>query len=456
MAVTKIHPIETSLTKAIDYIIDDRKTSERKLCTGYCCSPTTSAYEFDLIKKDANKQGATQALKGYLAFHLIQSFEPGEVDYETAHKIGIELADKVLKGKYQYVVATHIDRGHVHNHIIFNSVSMTDHKKYNSSPSSYYNIRRTSDALCQEYGLSVIKEPKEQGKSYYETLVSKEERSWKDLLKQNIDRCIIKARDWDEFLSLMRSTGYEIKEGKHIAFRAQGQERFTRAKRFGSAYTEEQIRSRIRGAKLLDTGDNQHVSLLIDIEAAIKNQQQSTAGFEYWAKIQNLKTAANTVNFLTEHNLMNYADLAAAADGKKAVFSQTQITIKDTERRIKKLEEDIQNIDNYRKTKAVVDKISEVKDKEKYKREHTTEFIVYEAAKRYILKNFPSGKLPLLKELRAEQRKLKAEKDKLYDKYCDERTSLSEIQDVKKNVDMILGSEYGQQERKRKRSDELE
>ena len=124
----------------------------------------------------------------------------------------------------------------------------------------------------------------------------------------------------------------------------------------------------------------------IKIEAAIKNQQQSTAGFEYWAKIQNLKTAAKTVNFLTEHNLMNYEDLTAAAEGKKAVFSQTQITIKDTERRIKKLEEDIQNIDNYRKTKAVVDKLSEVKNKEKYKREHTSEFIVYEAAKRYILK----------------------------------------------------------------------
>jgi len=456
MAVTKIHPIETSLTKAIDYIIDDRKTSERKLCTGYCCSPTTSAYEFDLIKKDANKQGATQALKGYLAFHLIQSFEPGEVDYETAHKIGIELADKVLKGKYQYVVATHIDRGHVHNHIIFNSVSMTDHKKYNSSPSSYYNIRRTSDALCQEYGLSVIKEPKEQGKSYYETLVSKEERSWKDLLKQNIDRCIIKARDWDEFLSLMRSTGYEIKAGKHIAFRAQGQERFTRAKRLGNAYTEEQIRSRIRGEKLLDTGEEHHVSILIDIEAAIKNQQQSTAGFEYWAKIQNLKTAAKTVNFLTEHNLMNYADLAAAADGKKAVFSQMQITIKDIERRIKKLEEDIQNIDNYRKTKAVVDKLSEVKDKEKFKREHESEFIVFEAAKRYILKNFPSGKLPLLKELRAEQRKLGAEKDRLYEKYCDERTELFEIQNIKKNVDMILGKEDGQREQKRKGPDALE
>ena len=456
MAVTKIHPIETSLTKAIDYIIDNKKTEGRALCTGYCCSPTTSAYEFDLIKKEADKQGASRAMTGYLAFHLIQSFDPGEVDYETAHKIGVELADKVLKGKYQYVVSTHIDCGHVHNHIIFNSVSMTDYHKYNSSPNSYYAIRKTSDELCKEYGLSVIKEPKEQGKTYYETLVSKEQKCWKDLLRQNIDRCIIKARDWDEFLSLMQAMGYEIKQGKHISFRANGQERFTRAKRLGSAYTEEQIKSRIKGAKLLDTGDKHHVSLLIDIEAAIKNQQQSTAGFEYWAKIQNLKTAANTVNFLTEHNLMNYADLAAAADGKKAVFSQTQITIKDIERRIKKLEEDIQNIDNYRKTKAVVDKLSEVKDKEKYKREHTSEFIVYEAAKRYILKNFPSGKLPLLKGLRAEQRKLKAEKDKLYDKYCEERTSLSEIQDIKKNVDMILGTEYGQQERKRKRPEALE
>ena len=455
MAVTKIHPIETSLTKAIDYIIDNKKTEGRALCTGYCCSPTTSAYEFDLIKREADKQGASRARTGYLAFHLIQSFDPGEVDYETAHKIGIELADKVLKGKYQYVVSTHIDRGHVHNHIIFNSVSMTDYHKYNSSPSSYYAIRKTSDELCKEYGLSVIKEPKEQGKTYYETLVSKEQKCWKDLLRQNIDRCIIKARDWNEFLSLMQAMGYEIKQGKHISFRANGQERFTRAKRLGSAYTEEQLKSRIKGAKLLDTGNDHHVSLLIDIESAIKNQQQSTAGFEYWAKIQNLKTAANT-NFLTEHNLMNYADLATAADGKKAVFSQTQITIKDIERRIKKLEEDIQNIDNYRKTKAVVDKLSEAKDKDKFKREHESEFIVFEAAKRYILKTFPSGKLPLLKELRAEQRKLRAEKDKLYEKYCDERTELSEIQNIKKNVDMILGSEYGQREQKRKRPDELE
>ena len=450
MAITKLHPIETTLSRAINYILDPKKTDDRMLCSGFGCAPETAYQQFQYLKKQAGKTD------GYLAYHLIQSFEPGEVDYETAHKIGIELADKVLKGKYQYIVSTHIDRGHVHNHIIWNSVSMTDHAKYNSTPSSYYNIRRISDSLCNEYGLSVIKEPREKGKTYYETLVSKEQKSWKDLLRQNIDRCIIKSKDWDEFLKLMRSLGYEIKEGKHISFRAQGQERFTRAKRLGSAYAEEQIKSRIKGAKLLDTGDNHHVSLLIDIEAAIKNQQKSSAGFEYWAKIQNLKTAAKTVNFLTEHKLMNYADLADAADEKKAVFSKTQLDIKETERRIKKLEEDILSIDNYRKTKAVVDKLSEVKDKEKYKRDHSAEFIVFDAAKRYILKNFPSSKLPLINELKAEQRRLKSEKDKLYEKYCDERAELSEIQNIKKNVDMILGTEYGQQERKRKRPDELE
>ena len=426
------------------------------LCSAYCCAPATAAVDFELTKKYADRKGYSRALTGYQAFHLIQSFEPGEVDYETAHKIGTELADKVLKGKYQYVIATHIDRGHVHNHIIFNSVSMTDYKKYISSPGSYYNIRRTSDMLCKEYGLSVIKEPKEQGKSYCETLAIKEQKSWKEMLRQNIDRCIIKARDWDEFIELMKASGYEVKQGKHIAFRAEGQERFTRAKRLGSAYFDEQIKSRIRGAKLLDTGEGHQISLLIDIEAAIKNQQNSTAGFEYWAKIQNLKNAANTANFLTEHNLMNYSDLTAAAEEKQASFTQTQITIKEIERQIKKLEEDIQNIDNYHKTKAVVNKMSEVRDKDKYRREHDAEFIVFEAARRYLHKNFPDGKLPILKEMRAEQRKLKAEKEKLYEKYCDERSELTEMQKIKKNVDMILGTEYGRQEQKRKRPDELE
>ena len=187
MAVTKIHPIETTLKKAFDYIEDDEKTDGKMLCTGYGCEPEIAAEQFEYVKKSANKTG------GYLAFHLIQSFAPGETDFETAHKIGIELADKLLKGKYQYVVATHIDKGHVHNHVLFNSVSFTgDHKKYNSSPNSYYYIRRLSDKLCKEHGLSVIEEPKEKGISHYEYSQQKQGKSWKALLRETIDKNIIK------------------------------------------------------------------------------------------------------------------------------------------------------------------------------------------------------------------------------------------------------------------------
>lgn len=198
MAITKIHPITTTLTKALNYIQNPKKTDGTLLVDSYGCVPETAYQQFMRTKEKVDKKD------GYLAFHMIQSFSPGEVDYETAHKIGIELADKVFKGRFQYVIATHIDRGNVHNHIIANSVSFKDFGKYNSSPNSYYFIRRTSDMLCKEYGLSVVVEPKDKGKSHYEHSLDKKGQSWKSLLRQNIDRCIIKARDWDEFLLLMQ------------------------------------------------------------------------------------------------------------------------------------------------------------------------------------------------------------------------------------------------------------
>ena len=204
MAVTEIHPITTTLSKALDYIQNPDKTDEKMLVSGYACSPETAVFQFNQVKKNADKKD------GYLAFHLIQSFSPGEVDYETAHKIGQELADKVFRGKFQYVCATHIDKGHIHNHVIANSVSFKDYSKYNSSPNSYYYIRRISDKLCKENGLSVITEPKEHGKSHYEHTQDKQGRSWKSLLRQNIDKCILKAKNWDEFLALMQREKYEI------------------------------------------------------------------------------------------------------------------------------------------------------------------------------------------------------------------------------------------------------
>ena len=168
MAITQINPISTTLKKAINYIMNPDKTDDKLLVSSFACSAETAAYEFDWTRKNGGKQG------GYLGFHLIQSFSPNEVDYVTAHEIGKQLADKVFGGKFSFVIATHTDRGHCHNHIIANSVSFKDFSKYNSSPKSYYNIRRASDKLCYEHGLSVVDQTKNKGKSHYEYTAGKQ------------------------------------------------------------------------------------------------------------------------------------------------------------------------------------------------------------------------------------------------------------------------------------------
>ena len=451
MAITKIHPITTTLTKALNYIQNPKKTDGTLLVDSYGCVPETAYQQFMRTKEKVDKKD------GYLAFHMIQSFSPGEVDYETAHKIGIELADKVFKGRFQYVIATHIDRGNVHNHIIANSVSFKDFGKYNSSPNSYYFIRRTSDMLCKEYGLSVVVEPKDKGKSHYEHSLDKKGQSWKSLLRQNIDRCIIKARDWDEFLLLMQREKYEIKSGKYISFRAEGQERFTRSKTLGADYTEEQIRNRIAGGKRIEIESSQRVSLIIDIENAMKERQKNPEAYRQWATVQNIRTMANTLNFLTEHNLLDYDKLTEKTEATRENYNSTRTRIKEIEKRLKTIDEDIHNIDNYRKTKPIADKLETVVFKERYRKEHEADLIILGAAEMYLKKRFNGGKAPLIKDLRAEQKALLAEKDKLYESYYSEKSELSELQATMKNVDMILGRDKAQeQERSKKRMGELE
>ncbi len=451
MAVTEIHPITTTLNKALDYIMNPKKTDNKLLVDSYGCSPEIAFYQFNQVKKNAEKTDAT------LAWHLIQSFAPGEVDYETAHKIGIEFADKILKGRFQYVITTHTDRGHIHNHILINSVSFKDKKKYHSTPNSYYYIRRTSDMLCKEYNLSVIENPKEKGKSHYEHSLDKKGQSWKSLLRQNIDRCIIKARDWDEFLLLMQKEKYEIKSGKYISFRAEGQERFTRSKTLGADYTEEQIRNRIAGGKRIEIESTQRVSLIIDIENAMKERQRNPEAYRQWATVQNIKTMANTLNFLTEHNLLDYDKLSEKTEATRESYNGTRSRIKEIEKRLKTIEEDIHNIDSYRKTKPIVDKLETVVFKERYRKEHEADLIIFSAAEKYLKKRFNGGKVPLIKELRAEQKTLQAEKDKLYDSYYSDKSEFTELQTMKKNIDMILGRDTSQeQERSKKRSGELE
>ena len=289
MAVTKIHPIKSTLKKAIDYICNGDKTDDEIYVTTHLCSRENAHKEFELTKKQFNSRTKT------LAHHLIQSFVPEEVSFEEAHRVGIELCENILEGKYEYVLATHIDKDDIHNHIIFNSIDVEEGKVYHSYYGSYMNIRNQSDRLCKEHNLSVIdletqREINEIKRrkfvSWHDWNESKKGSSYKSRLQFDIDRSIQKSVDWQDFLSKMESYGYEIKFGKHIAFRSNNQQRFTRAKTIGENYTEERIKVRILNKE-------KELGNIIDI----KNNEKvrSSKGYEHWATKHNLKTAASTL-----------------------------------------------------------------------------------------------------------------------------------------------------------------
>ena len=206
MAYTRIHAIKTTVDRSIAYICNPDKTDGELFVSSYGCSARTAALEF------AFANGKTTGNDGNLAHHLIQSFAPGEVSFEEAHQIGTELADRLLEGKYSYVLATHIEKDHVHNHIIFCATDNISHRKYNTCRRNYYRIRTLSDELCSEHHLSVIVPGQRRGKQYEEWEASHSGTSWKDLLRKDIDAVIRLSNTYDDFIRLMKQKGYEIKE----------------------------------------------------------------------------------------------------------------------------------------------------------------------------------------------------------------------------------------------------
>ena len=433
MAVTKIKPVKSTLSKALDYIENPDKTDGKMLISSFGCSYETADIEFGYTLSQALDKGSN------LAFHLIQSFAPGEVDYEKAHEIGKQLADAVTKGQHEYVVTTHIDKGHIHNHVFFCAVNFVDHHKYNSNKRSYYGIRNMSDKLCRENGLSVVVPGKgSKGKSYAEYQAEKTGTSWKGKLKTTVDALIPQVSSFEELLTRLQAAGYEIKPGKYVSCRAPGQERFTRLKTLGADYTEEAVRERIAGrrTKVAKAPREQRgVSLLIDIENSIKAAQSK--GYEQWAKIHNLKQAAKTMNFLTEHKIEQYADLVSRIEEMAAESGQAADALKNAEKRLAEMAVLIKNVSTYQKTKPVYDAYRKARNREKYRAGQEQAIILHEAAVRS-LKAAGIAKLPNLAALQSEYEALQAQKEALYADYGKLKKKVREYDIIKQNIDSIL------------------
>ena len=437
MAVTKIKAIRGTLSKAIAYILNPEKTDEKLLVSSYGCASETAAREFEWTRKIAEQKGMNPVR--IIARHVIQSFEIGEVTPELAHEIGKQFADEILGGKYEYVLTTHIDKDHVHNHLIFNAVDFMDYHAYKSYKRIYYDMREVSDRLCKENGLSVIPPSQNKGMGYKEYTEAKRGTSWKQKLKQTIDRLVITAKDYDDFLRLMQEAGYEIKTGKYISFRAEGQERFTRSKTIGENYTEERIKERIAGRtprRSQRQTTPKGISLIGDIQERIR--LIDSKGYEHKAKLTILKEAARTLNYLTENNLLQYADLEKKVEDVHSSYDRTGKELKGVEARLREVQPLIKNISNYQRLKPGYDAFQKAKDKPGFKAKHEAELVIFEAARSTLLAMQDDEKLPSLKTLQAEQQRLLEEQQRLYDERVKLKKEVKQIETIKSNVDTFL------------------
>ena len=281
----------------------------------------------------------------------------------------MELARDILGGRYEFVLTTHIDRDHVHNHLIFNAVSFADHKHYHSNKRSYHYIRRTSDQLCKEHGLSVIIPGQDRGKSYIEHQAERTGTSYKAKLRAAIDRLLPGCHDLEELLIRLQWEGYALKRGKYISARAPGQERFTRLKTLGADYAEDSPTARLAGGLRPSRRPKERsgqARLLIDIQNNVKAQQ--SAGYRHWAAIENPKRIAETSNFLTEHGIGSMEELTERCEAAAASATRLKAELRETGVRIEELTLKMKHVAAYRQIKPVYDRYQASKDKEKFLR----------------------------------------------------------------------------------------
>lgn len=334
MAVTKIHEITQTVEKAIDYICNPDKTEDKLFVYTYGCSAETADIEFEATRNlfDSTTKN--------IARHCIQSFACGEVTPEQAHSIGIQLANELLKGEYEYVLATHVNCGHIHNHIIINETNFVNGKSFSlehdrKNNPAWKQLRSISDNLCEENTLSVIKNAdRGNGKSYYEWEQSKAKTSWKDKLKNVIDNCIMKADSFEDFLTKMQEQDYEYKlRGDTLSFRAKGQDRFTRCRRktLGWYYEPEQLKTRIERSVRRRNAPVQNRSGFVKVN----NPNENNIGLQRWAMLKNMQETSEMINLLTELGCRNSDDIKNKIMDCHDIRLEVVEKIKDVETEVK-------------------------------------------------------------------------------------------------------------------------
>ena len=440
MAITKIHPIKSTLNLAIDYIVNGDKTDEQLLVSTHKCHESTAHTQFLRTRENVGTKGTV------LARHLIQSFLPGETTPEIAHQIGMELCKKILKDEYEFVLSTHVDKGHIHNHIIFNNVNMVTGRCYQSNKKSYHQIRYQNDKLCKENNLSVIdefyesykKKYKTNGKSWHENEHAKRGTSWKSRLQFDIDRMIKQSKDWDEFLRKMAELGYEIKYGKHIAFKPKDKPRFTRAKTIGEDYTEERLKERLAERSSIKTpAVKKRIGIVIDMNTNMKVKESK--GYEFWATKHNLNTMAESVIFLREHGIKSVQQLDEFIKKSADERQNLQDKIKAIDKKMEQLSTTMEQVHIVKKYRAYYKEYKANTSDRAFFEEYKAQITLYENALSELKKSY--SKLPNSRDILSELDKLQEKKNTLMQEYSSSKLTMDELYQIRKNYGIYMGKE---------------
>ena len=445
MHVIKGQTVAHTVHERLSYAINPEKTNSGQLVKAYGCEPETAAGEMLLCKKEYETYiGRSEEKKSDIVLYQIrQSFKPGEITPEKAQEIGYELAMSFTKGKYQFIVATHTDHAHIHNHIIFNSTSIDHTQKFRNFLGSSEAIRKISDKLCLENGLSIIELPKQGPSHYGKWLGDKKPLSWQEKLRQTIDAVMAqKPADFDAILKLMAEKGYEVKQGQHLAFKANGQQKFTRLRSLGEGYSEDELRSVILGktvhtpkAKVPNRKNPDKINLLVDIQA--KLQAGKGPGYERWAKVFNLKQMAQTINFLTENNITDYETLVEKTKAATDRYHELSQQIKEIEKRMAEITELKKHIVNYAKTKEINTAYRESGYSTKFYSDNSQDIILHQLAKQAFNLLSPK-KIPTMKNLQLEYKERLTMKNSLSADYKSAKSNMKQSVIIKNNVDLFI------------------
>ena len=464
MATTRLMPLHTgkgrtvgqAISAIIDYTENPQKTDGGRLITSWQCDSRIADAEFLFTKNQyIQKTGRVRGEDDVIAYHLRQSFVPGEITPEEANRLGCELAKRFTKGNHAYIVCTHIDKAHIHNHVIWNSTALSQTRKFRNFWGSSRAVRRLNDTICIENGYSIVENPKRHGKSYNKWLGDKKKPSHRERICAAIDDALAQKPDsFEALLELLRQAGYEVKGKKVPSLLGGKQKKSIRMDTLGDGYTPADLRAVIAGEKThtprkrrteITVPEKKSGNLLVDIQAKLRAGKG--AGYARWATLFNLKQMAQTYNYLREHGLLDYAELEEKAAAATEQFHALSAQIKAAETRMAEIAVLKTHIANYAKTRDVYAGYRKAGYSKKYLAEHEGDILLHKAAKN-AFDELGVKKLPSVKSLQEEYAKLLSEKKAAYAEYRRSRDEMRELLLHKQNVDRMLGKDERSEEKK--------